>query len=618
MVHVLYSVAAFTCALVVLILPARTRGSMTMKNPLDRAFLRLASWIVIFCVADGLWGITASDVIMDDKLLFIASAVFHLCAAITPLVWLYFVLSYLGNILKRKWIYIAVSVVMFVAELALLIMNFKTHTVFYVESDGVYCTGTLRQFLFYTQYFNYILLAVVALFKMTYDSKRKSSHKAVLAFVAAPILCGVLQLMYPDAPAYSIGYMLGCCIIYSFVITEMLEKRIRENAMVSSANEAKTSFLFNMSHDIRTPINAVTGFTVMAKKYVDDKDRVMNYLNKIDMAGHQLLMLINHVLEMSRIESGKVVLSEGLVNIKELSEVMTTVLTEQASLKGLKYNHKLVDIKHFNIISDEVRINQIVLNLVGNAIKYTPEGGNINCFLREIPARKDGYATFIFTVEDTGIGMSKEFLEHIFEPFSREQTSTVSHIQGTGLGLSIVKNLVDLMGGTIEVQSEPGKGTRFDLTIDFKIGETIGETSKMSSEKQDEQTERINLKGKKVLLVEDNELNREIARFLLEDFGMEVFESADGQYAVEEVQTIINRGEPNFYDFILMDIQMPLMDGYEVTHKIRNLGCHIPIISLSANAFEEDRKKSLDAGMDGHIAKPIDVSELMRTLAKFL
>lgn len=384
-----------------------------------------------------------------------------------------------------------------------------------------------------------------------------------------------------------------------------------------AANESKTNFLFSMSHDIRTPMNAITGFTTMAKKCVDDKDKVADYLDKIDISGQQLLMLINRVLEMARIETGNIDYNETPVNVNEQFYAIATILSEQVAANGLTLQYSIEDIVHENVLADEARMASIVFNILGNSMKYTPEGGNIDYILREIEPRKEGYATFIFTVEDSGIGMSEEYLKELFEPFSREKNSTVSKIQGTGLGMSIVKNLIDKLGGNIEVHSELGKGTRTDITVDLKILKE-DEVQKKAPVNIDNKS----FDGIKILLVEDNEMNREIAKAILEMRGFIVEEASDGDVAVSKVKNKIDEDDPGYYDCILMDIQMPIMNGYEATKYIRKFlepsGIHVPIIAMTANVFEEDKKNAIEAGMDEHIAKPIDIKVMMETLERFV
>ena len=388
-----------------------------------------------------------------------------------------------------------------------------------------------------------------------------------------------------------------------------------EEAMASS--RAKSRFLFNMSHDIRTPMNAIKGFSSMAKKYSTDPKKVEEYLDSIEISSSQLLSLINQVLEMSRIESGKIELESTAVNVTESFNSMTTVLAEQAKTKGLEFVPVLKDIRHNFILADETRVGQIALNIAGNAIKYTPEGGRIIYTFREKDSAEDGFAEYVLTVEDNGIGMSSEFQKTIFEPFAREKGEDMAKIQGTGLGMSIVKQLVDLMGGTIELESELSRGTKFDVTLPFRITDE-------ADAKTDEEivVDPSDFEGKRVLVVEDNELNREIARDMLEENGLIVEEVEDGDIAVSTIKSAAKFGNLDYYDFILMDIQMPRMDGYEATRQIREIerehGVHIPIIAMTANAFAEDRKKTMEAGMDEHISKPVEVEKLWKALARLL
>ena len=373
-----------------------------------------------------------------------------------------------------------------------------------------------------------------------------------------------------------------------------------------------------MSHDIRTPMNAIMGFTAMAKKYADDGELVKDYLEKIDISGRQLLTLINQVLEMSRIESGTIDYVETPIDSLERFQSMLTVLSAQARAKGLNFRSSIQNLVHSKIYADDTKMNQIILNVVSNAMKYTPEGGSIFFNLEELLPHKEGYATYRFTIQDTGIGMSKEYIDKIYLPFSREKNSTVSKTQGTGLGMTIVKKLVDLKEGTIDIDSKPGEGTKFEITMDFRIAnekeleEQIASTQELRTASFD---------GKRVLLVEDNEMNREIAKDILDEYGFIIEEAEDGDDAVRMCYAAAERGEFNYYDFILMDIQMPRMNGYEATRAIRAIpapdGVHIPIIAMTANAFDEDKKNAFAAGMDEHLAKPIEITKLLETFARF-
>ncbi len=512
-------------------------------------------------------------------------------------------------------------------------------------------------------------------------------------------------------------------------------------AAAEHANKAKTVFLNSMSHDIRTPMNAILGFTALATAHLDNTEQVKGYLKKISVSGQHLLSLINDVLDMSRIESGTIKLENAEVHLPDVLHDLRTIIQGNISAKQLDLYVDTQDVRHEDIITDKLRLNQILLNIVGNAVKFTPAGGTINIRVQEKPCPRADYATYLFTVKDNGIGMSQEFQQHVFDSFAREQTATRSGIQGTGLGMAITKNIVDMMGGTITVKSEQGKGTEFTVTLDCKVSKTLtksqpipelrgaralvvdddaqtcmsvskmlrdiemnadwttsGKEAVLRAEEAHEQGKEFKVyiidwlmpdmngietvrrirkfidpdtpiiiltaydwsdveqeareagvtafvakplfmselravlthtqpeepsmklpqhtdyTGKKILLVEDNELNREIATAILEEAGFQLDAVQDGTDAVQRM-TETPEGS---YDLILMDIQMPRMDGYTATRKIRALSnpkkASIPIVAMTANAFDEDRQKAFGAGMNAHIAKPINVTVLIKTL----
>ena len=376
------------------------------------------------------------------------------------------------------------------------------------------------------------------------------------------------------------------------------------------ASEAKTRFLFNMSHDIRTPMNAIIGFSDLLEKHLDDKEKVHDYIKKIQLSGSFLLSLINYVLEMARIESGKATLRTEVGDAQELLGALNAVFEPAVEKKRLKYNCTL-DVEHRFIICDVTKVREIVLNIISNSVKYTPEGGSVTVQIKEIPWEKEGWTAYRILVEDTGIGMGAEYLPHIFEEFTRERTSTESKVVGAGLGLPIVKALIDLMGGTIQVESERGKGSKFEVILPFEIASE--EEVKDSYVKKEEKPYNRS-KEKRILLAEDNELNAEIAITILEENGFKVERAEDGCKCVE----LFSEKPAGYYSTILMDIQMPNMDGYTASRKIRGMEREdakaIPIIALTANAFDEDRNKAFAAGMNGHIAKPIDVGRMVRSI----
>ncbi|MDE5601183.1 MAG: response regulator, partial [Clostridia bacterium] len=543
--------------------------------------------------------------------------------------------------------------------------------------------------------------------------------------------------------------LVGFRNIDEVIKKEQEQKNVLSEALAQAqyANKAKTTFLNNMSHDIRTPMNAIIGFTSLAVTHIDNKEQIRDYLSKIMTSGNHLLSLINDVLDMSRIESGKVKIEEKETSLPEIMHDLKTIVQSDVKSKQLEFYIDTLDVTNETIICDKLRLNQVLLNLLGNAMKYTKPGGMVSVRVIQMPCKQVGYATYKFSVKDTGIGMSPEFLKHVFEPFEREQTSTVSGIQGTGLGLAITKNIVDMMGGTITVESEVGKGSEFVVVFNFKVAETTTDlsnvehlanlralvvdddvntcisVSKMLSsigmrpdwttlgkeaiirtkfaleqkeaysayiidwlmpdmngielvrrirrvigdmtpiiiltaydwtdiekeareagvtafcskplflselknvlaapsaeqKSEDEQeNDELRFDGKKLLLVEDNELNQEIAQTILEMAGFIIDTADDGSVAVEKMK----RQPAGTYDLILMDVQMPIMNGYDATRAIRALEdkdkASIPIVAMTANAFDEDRKAALDSGMNGFTAKPIDIDELMKTLDEIL
>ena len=412
--------------------------------------------------------------------------------------------------------------------------------------------------------------------------------------------------------------VLATAICYLMLHRKQREKLYTEEIRKSAekarkANEAKTRFLFNMSHDIRTPMNAIVGFSGLLEKSIHDEKKSLDYIKKIRVSSDILLTIINQVLEMARIESGKITLNPESVNIREMVEAMNTVFESSLTKKSLEYQCSL-NVVHDQILCDKTKMEEIILNVVSNSIKYTNPHGKITVSIDELDSEDEKNANYKVVVEDNGIGMSQDYLPHIFEEFSREHTSTETRVAGTGLGLPIVKSLVDRMGGTIEVESEEGKGTRFIMKFSFPVSL---ENQVREKEKQNIPDITEKLEGKRILLAEDNELNAEIAETVLEETGIKVKHVEDGIQCIEELKKM----PENYYDVILMDVQMPNMDGYTATQRIRDLDdsrAEIPIIAMTANAYDEDRRKAQEAGMDGFLAKPLDVDEMMRLLAQII
>lgn len=388
------------------------------------------------------------------------------------------------------------------------------------------------------------------------------------------------------------------------VYAKQIEKVATE---AQHANQAKTRFLFNMSHDIRTPMNAIIGYTQLLENNLDNKKQALDYISKLKSSSTILLSLINYILEMTQIESGKLDLKKEIGDLDDLVKNINVVVEPLIKEKKLHYSYHL-EIKHHHIICDKTKLREIVLNILSNAIKYTPEGGNVELLIQEI-SFENNKVKYHFIIIDNGIGMKEDFLPHIFEEFAREKTSTESKVPGIGLGLPIVKSLIDMMNGTIQVESKLNKGTKFTVELSFL-------TSLQVENVNERNTSTLDFSGKHILLVEDNELNAEIGIELLNTFKVIIDLAKNG----EECIKILEKMPEGYYDLILMDIQMPIMDGYEATKIIRsfnNKNAQIPIIAMTANAFEEDRKHALQLGMNEHLAKPVDIEKLKDVLTKY-
>ena len=418
------------------------------------------------------------------------------------------------------------------------------------------------------------------------------------------------------------------CIVISYVFSLLIatvfylifSKKHRERQyeaeleksaeQAKNANEAKTRFLFNMSHDIRTPMNAIVGFSGLLEKNLQNEKKAKEYLGKIQSSSNLLLMIINQILEMARIESGTAVLQLKAEDMDALFHRVNTVFEEDIRKKNLQY-HADLDVRHHYVVCDQTKLQEIMLNIISNAIKYTPEGHSIHVKVHEAVSENPSRIRYIFSCEDTGIGMCEEYLPHVYEEFSREHTTTENKVQGTGLGLSIIKSMIELMGGSIQVESRQGIGTKFTVDFSFDIAskeEVYGNQNTMKP------PEIHTIKGTRILLVEDNELNAEIAKTVLEDVGALITRVEDGQQAVE----LFEEKPAGTFDAILMDLMMPVMDGYTATKKIRSSersdAKTIPIIAMTANAFQEDAEKCIAVGMNAHLAKPLDIEKVKTTI----
>lgn len=611
-------------AILVIMIYIGLRCFFQRNNQLIRRFSHFVVGIIIFQIINiPVRMIDAGLAHMSQITVFVLNSAFMIAETFVTYEWFVFFEHVQDSFLIKSKLVRLFGIVPLVLITALSIASWWTHWLFYADDAGVYHRGTLFALQIVLPY-TYVVVTLVS--AVAYSITRKEKRSAVIMTIALipALICSVLQVIAGGSYILA-GLTLSAIFVYMELCMEdirkveklaMLEKSKRELEealdMANKANSAKTVFLNSMSHDIRTPMNAIIGFTDLLGENLGDEKRARDYIGKIKSSSDYLLSLINNVLEMARIESGRSDLDERDISVEKSLDAVYWIFEAQMKEKHIDFIWD-VNVKHNNIKCDVVKLKEILMNIINNAYKYSLPGDSVAVRIEEIPCDRDGYARIQTTVKDTGIGMSEEFLEHIFEDFTRAQTSTESGQFGTGLGMAIVKKIVDLMGGTIDVQSKQGVGTTFTVTLEHKIAEIAVENREVVKS-----TEDYSFRGKRILLVEDNDLNAEIAQTILAGTGMTVDRACDGIQCVD----VLKGSEPGYYDMVLMDIQMPNMDGYEATRIIRQLEdkrlSEIPIIAMTANAFAEDRKQAFDAGMNGHIAKPINAENLKMTLAGIL
>lgn len=521
-----------------------------------------------------------------------------------------------------------------------------THWIMYLDQDNKYVPGSIF-FLQLVCPYLYLLMALAVSFNCKKKKEKPYLKKMVRNFLGfvIPSFAGAYIQIWILKGGYT---QIGISICFILIYLELYMEEVNENRRLKSvealnyqlqqlneeqeaqlleisslnaeleknreksdaANNAKTMFLNNMSHDIRTPMNAILGFAELLEREKNNPEQVSDYVKKIRNSGEYLLNIINSILDMAKIESGNATVDYSIMDLKNAEDVAIAALEDMMKKKNQTF--KVTNtIQHRYVMLDCAKHQQITMNLLSNANKYTPEGGEIHMHMDEIPCGREGYSTYRMRISDNGIGMSPEYVNHVFDSFSREKNTTESKVIGTGLGMSIVKKLVDLLEGTIEVESQVGKGTTFTVTFDHKLV-SDEEISALGAEKKDDDIGI--LEGKRILLAEDNDVNAEIATELLKTRGIIVERADDGVECID----MLMKAPEGYYSVILMDIQMPNLNGYDATKKIRLLSdtkkASIPILAMTANAFEEDRMEAMNAGMNGHLAKPINIGKMMDML----
>ena len=573
--------------------------------------------IFLFGVIDICWGLTYFDTfglgVTAHK---VTSALFYLSSAILSYGWLMYAAWFIKDVKASRVEIFARFIPAFVV-IVIVIMNIWNNKLFMMgDTPESYERGPW--YFVYRLIIDGYYIAVICIAINNFRKKQDSKSRWITIFAVSviPLLVESLQGIDALLPFTTLAYVTSVLIIYIFVSieaeNEILIRTANEKMQaIEASNKAKTTFLFNMSHDIRTPMNAILGFNEIARRNIDDKEKVMEALDKAKVSGEHMLGIINDILEMSRIESGKLELNEEIINVKEHIISFMDMFELTMKEKGIEF--VVVDeTKEAYVYGDYLRITQVIANLLSNAMKFTPKDGKVIFKCSEKPHTNKNYVAYEISIKDNGIGMSEEFQKKVFKSFERERTSTTSGIQGTGLGLAIAKKLALLMNGDLSCTSKIGQGTEFIFTFNARIAKDGNKLMEQAKVRE------VVLKGKRVLVVEDNDLNREITAEILGAEGCFIEEAENGQVALEKVST----SKIGYYDLVLMDIQMPIMDGYESVRHIRALEnkelASVPIVAMTANAFEEDKRKALEAGMDAYVSKPIDIDKMLGTLMELL
>ncbi len=602
--------------------------------------------VLSYYVTDALWGVF--DEYRMTKIQFADTTLYFAAMAAAVLLWTQYVVDYLerGNVFDKILRYTGWA--FFVFEIIVITLNIFHPVMFWFDENGVYHAESIRHVTLAIQILMFLLTSAYTL-HVTIRTRGKVRRRnlTIGLFGIAMIVLIALQIIYPLWPFYAMGYMVGTCLLHTFVVEDekeeyrrKLEKSLlREQAQkdelaeskkalvtalaeAERANKAKTVFLSNMSHEIRTPMNAIIGLNTIAASDPTASSEVKEHLEKIGVSARHLLEIINDILDMSRIESGRMTLRTEPFTFSKAIDQVNSIIGGQCKDKGLAYKCTLSGQFDECYIGDAMKLKQILINILGNAVKFTPEGGSVNLEVAE-DSRSDGKVVLKFIASDTGLGISKEFLPHIFDTFSQENSSAAGSYGSTGLGMAITKSIVELMNGTISVESEKGKGTTFTVTVTLeesaaKNSETAGGEEAQSGCGEKYGSTGVDLTGCRILLAEDVPVNAEIVKMILGMRKIEVDTAENGKIAAE----MFASHDPGYYAAILMDMRMPVMDGLESTRVIRSMersdAGTIPIIALTANAFDDDVQRSLQTGLNAHLSKPIEPAALFRTLEELV
>ena len=609
--------------------------------------------VLCYYITDMLWGVLYARQLI--AILFVDTSIHFAAMVGAVMLWTQYVVSYLdtGSAFERMLQFAGRA--FFALEILFITINIFRPVLFWFDENSVYQAGVARYITLGIQILMFLVTSVYTLSVASQARGRaRLRHLTIGFFGVSMMLLITIQVFYPLLPLYAMGYMLGTCLLHSFVVEDEKEEYRRELeeaalrdqeqkrelsesrealqealSVAENANKAKSVFLSNMSHEIRTPLNAIIGLNDIAMNDPTASDQVKGYMSRIGDSARHLLGIINDILDMSRIESGRMTIRHEDFSLTQALEQVNSIIGGQCHDKGIDYDCQVTGQVSDHYIGDVMKLKQVMLNILGNAVKFTPEGGSVRCRIEEM-SRFDRKAVLKIIVSDTGIGMSPEFIPHIFDAFSQEDGSSTSRYGSTGLGMPITKSIVELMNGHIDVVSEKGKGSIFTVTVTLEEssavpclgGEPSHDTNDMNESEiggsfvpeQLEENKTADLKGRRVLLAEDVAVNAEIMMMVLGMRDMEVELAVNGREAVKMFES----HEPGYYDAILMDMRMPEMDGLEATRIIRNFpredARSIPVIALTANAFDDDVQRSMQAGLNAHLSKPVEPDALFRKL----